>query len=74
MTQYNIRLSNKNNQSNITPLSHISLYTTVLVFLDSDQFRERKYMSKKKNLKYNIDIDYNEENKSIQSTKEVCCS
>ena len=30
--------------------------------------------SKKKNSKYKTGIDYNEENKSIQSTKEVCCS
>ena len=32
-------------QWTITLLSHISLYTTVLVFLHSDQFQERKYMS-----------------------------
>ena len=30
--------------------------------------------SKKKNSKYKTGIDYNEENNSMQGTKEVCCS
>ena len=35
----------KNNQWTITLLSHISLYTTVLVFLHSDQLQSKKYKS-----------------------------
>ena len=32
------------------------------------------YQSKKKSTKYSTDIDYKEENKSVQIAKEVCCS
>ena len=35
----------KNNQWTITLLSHISLHTTVLVFLHSDQLQSKKYKS-----------------------------
>ena len=47
----------------ITLLCHISLYTTVLVFLHSYQLQERKTRySKKKNSKHKTGINYNEGN------------
>ena len=56
-------------------MSYISLYTSVLFFLHSDQLQsENISQSKKKNSKYKTGIDYNEENNSMQGTKEVCCS
>ena len=36
--------------------------------------QENISQSKKKNSKYKTGIDYNEENKSMENTKEVCCS
>ena len=56
MTQWSVRLSNKNKQWTITLLSHISIYTTVLVFLHSDQLQSRNMSIKEE---------------KIQSTKQV---
>ena len=54
----------------ITLLSCISLYTTVLVFLDRYQFQSRKISySKKKNSKYKTDINYKEKNKLFKVQK-----
>ena len=59
MTQYSIRLFNKNNQWAILRLSHISLYATLLVFLHSYQLQWRKTSySKKKNPKCKIGINH----------------
>ena len=72
MTLQNIRLLNKNNYWTITLLSHIPLYTKVLVFLYRYQsiiMRKTSY-SKKKNSSYKIGINCNEENKlfNVQKT------
>ena len=52
MTQYRIRLLNKNNQWKITLLSYISLYATVIVYLQRYRLQWRKISwSKKKTIK-----------------------
>ena len=49
--------------------SHFTIYHSA-----SFSIKEEISQSKKKYSKYETCIDNNEENKSIQSTKEMCCS
>ena len=50
--------------------SHFTMYHNAVINYNQENISR----SKKKNSKYKTGIDYNEENNSMQGTKEVCCS
>ena len=62
-------MNNHSIESHFTMYHNASFYHNAVINYNQENISR----SKKKNSKYKTGIDYNEENNSMQGTKEVCC-